>query len=115
MNRVEKILIGYCLLIAGIALVNLVADPSDQPMKDISAVIFLGLTAFATFTKNRNLQLAFPAFLLITTGMTFANTNSLAGAIGGMAGAAIPFFIWLGAYRQSAQKSEPPQGVDKAG
>lgn len=85
----------FCLLIAGAALMNIASTPNDQPFKDLSAIICLSITAFGAFRKSRNLMYAFPAFLLVTTGINFANASNINFALGGIAGALIPLGAWF--------------------
>lgn len=98
----------FCLLIAGAALLNFVATPNDQPLKDISTFTILPIVAYGSLRRNTKAMMAFPVLLLIMTGINIGKSNNISFVVGGVLGMLLPLSAWYLVFRDN--KKQKPEG-----
>ncbi|MGZ3769330.1 MAG: hypothetical protein ACXVCP_08380 [Bdellovibrio sp.] len=88
-----KILIFYCVIFGGSASLNLIADPSDQPIKHGIIVAIMLATILGVWFKKKYLLMPMPFYFLYYTFTTWSLNNNIYAIVGQAVGSLIPISL----------------------
>lgn len=112
---VKGILTAYCVLILLAASMSLLSDPRNQPTKDISAIIVMGLTLWGVWRREPIFLLAMPAWGLFQFALMASGTHNPAAALGQVTGICVPLALAFLNYKAiSAKQKKTPKAHDPA-
>lgn len=93
MKLAKVVLIIYCFLIGGVSLIDFVADPSGQPLKNGVTIVTMAITLAGIFLKKKELLFIMPAYAIFYAGFSLAKTGNIYYALGQVAGLSIPLIL----------------------
>lgn len=93
MKFAKVILIVYCVFIGGVALLDFVAQPYGQPLKNVATVITMVTTLAGIFLKRKEFLFVMPAYTIFYAGFAAAEAGNISAAIGTIAGLSLPLVL----------------------
>ncbi len=107
---VTRIFFFFTAIIMAAAIADLIADPSHQPIKNISAILIFGTTLVGIWLRNKKLTYIYPLFGVFQLGLVASETKNIYFAIGQLGGAVSGLFFWFFVMKNldSLKKSNEP-------
>ncbi len=95
MKIVTGVLVVYCIIIFGVAILDTAADSSRQPLTNLATIAAMSSTLFGILFKRRELILAIPIYTIFSVGVAAAETHNFASTLGHLTGAVVPISLAL--------------------
>ena len=107
------VLIIYCLVIGGVSILDTVADPGRQPIKNIVTAMAMTLTIAGIFSKKKELLLAIPVYSVFYLAFAASTAHNVATAVGQCLGMVVPLSLVFSAYRgMTKPKTQTPEDIN---
>lgn len=93
MKAAKLVLITYCFIIGGVALLDSYADPTGQPLKNGVTIITMAATLLAVFQKQKLFLLFMPLYSISYAFFSISKNGTLNALIPALAGLSIPLLL----------------------
>jgi hypothetical protein len=101
----RRLFVAYCLLIGSVAVLALIVDPSDQPIKHLFSSVAMFAGAAAVWFNKKELLYGIFALSAFNIALACIETKNIPAAIGTLIGTGL-FALWTYYMYKEIQKND---------